>query len=110
MAVNEQRGSGREAGMHGEGLAGVELDEDETLPGGAIAQGVGPELVQEGLFELVDFLHMHAGDEGLSGSGGIGEDDVFEFIGAGRKYGGAFVDFGGIEEVEDGKALHLENL
>jgi len=33
MAVDQEHGSGDEAGMHGRGLAGVEFDKDETLPG-----------------------------------------------------------------------------
>ena len=53
---------------------------------------------------------MHADDEELGGcGGGIGEDDVFEFVVAGGKDGGAFVDLGGIEEVEDREVLDLEN-
>lgn len=39
MAVEEQRGSGGEAGMHGRGFFGVELDDGEALPGRTIANG-----------------------------------------------------------------------
>ncbi len=106
MAVEEQGGSGNEAGIHGEGLPGIELDEDEAEPGGAIAFGFGLELAQEGLFEFEDLGDLHGGDEGVgSGDGGIGEQDVFKGVGAGGKDGGTLVDFGRIEQVEDGKML-----
>ena len=105
MAIDQEGGSGHEAGRHGR-FPGIELDEDETLPGGTITLGFGFELVKEGLLELEDFLHVHTDDEGLGGSGeGVSENNVFEFISAGRKDGSAFVDFGGIEEIEDGKML-----
>ena len=62
----------------------------------------GAQVVQEVLLELEDFLHVPAVDQGLSrGSGGVGEQNVFEFIAAGGQNGGAFVDFGGIEQIED---------
>ena len=100
MAVDQESGSGYEAGRHEGSFPGIELDQDEALPGRAIALGMGFELVQERLLELEDLLHVHADDEGLgSGGGGIGEDDVFEFVAGRRKDGGALVDFGGIEQV-----------
>jgi len=111
MAVDQERGSGREAGRHGQGVAGVELDQDEAVPGGAVAVGFRPELVEEGFLELEDFLHVHADNEGFgSGGGGIGEKDIFEFIAAGRKDGSPFVDFRRVKEVEDGEVLDLEDL
>lgn len=111
MAVDQERGSGSEAGRHERGLVGVEPDQHEAMPGRAVAFGIGPELVKEGFLELENLLHVHADDEGLGGSGGwIGEDDIFEFVGAGGKDGGAFVDFGRIEEVEDREMLDLKNL
>jgi|SRR5580765_8314788 len=111
MAVNEERGSGREAGKHGQGVAGVELDQNEAVPGGAVSLGLRPELVEERLLELEDFLYVHADDEGFgSGGGGIGEQDVFEVVAAGGKDGGAFVDFHRIEEIEDRQMLDLEDL
>ena len=110
MTVDQERSSGREAGRHGLGVAWVKLDEDESLPRGSVGFTVGSKFVEEGLLELEDVFHVHAGDKGLSGGGGgIREDDVFEVVGTGRKDGGAFVDFGGIEEVENGEVLDLED-
>src|ERR1700722_2417766 len=114
MAVDQEQGAGYKPGSHAGGLfrvelrvkPGVELDEHETLPGGAVALGFGLQFAQEGLFELEDIFYVHAGDEGLgSGNGGIGEDDVLEFVAAGGENGGTFVDFGRIEQIEHGKML-----
>ena len=111
MAVNQERGSGGQAGRHSLGIAGIELDEDEALPGGTGAFGFRLQFVQEGFLEFEDVLHVHAGDEGLGGGGGgIGEDNVFEIVGAGGNHGGALVDLEGIEQVEDGEVLDLEDL
>jgi len=111
MAVDQERGSGRKAGRHGLGVAGIELDEDEALPGRAVGFGVGFQPGEERLLELEDLFHVHADDEGLGGGGErIGEDNVFEFVAAGGKNGGALVDLGGIEEVEDGEVLDVEDL
>lgn len=111
MTVDQERGSGEQAGRHSLGVAGIELDQDEALPVGTGAFGFRLQFVQEGFLEFEDVLHMHAGDEGLGGGGGgIGEDDVFEIVGAGGNHGGALVDLGGIEQVEDGEMLDLEDL
>ena len=110
MAVEQKHGPGSEAGGHGQSLFGVELDQDEALPIGTGGIGVSLQLAQEGLLELVDLLDVDGGDEGLGGgSCGIGEDNIFEFVGAGWKDGGTLVDFGGIEQVEDGKVLNLKD-
>ena len=67
-------------------------------------------LLQEGFLELEDFFDVHAGDERLGGGGGgVGEQDIFKFVGAGGQDGGALADFGGIEQVEHGKMLDGEN-
>ena len=111
MTVDQERGSGKQAGRHSLGVAGIELDQDEALPVGTGAFGFRLQFVQEGFLEFEDVLHVHAGDEGLGGGGGgIGEDDVFEIVGAGGNHGGALVDLGGIEQVEDGEMLDLEDL
>src|SRR5215469_3150005 len=111
MAVEQERGSGCEAGRHGLGVTGIELDQDEALPEGPVAFGFRPELVQEGFLELEDLLDVHAGDAGFGGGGGaVGEDDVLEVVGAGRNDGGALVDLGGVEQVEDREVLDLEDL
>ena len=67
--------------------------------------------MQEGFLEFEDFLHVHADDVGFRGGGGaVGENNVFEFVGTGRQDGGALVDLGGIEQVEDTEVLDVENL
>ena len=52
MAVDQEEGARNEPGNHAGGLFGVEFDEHEALPGRAVALGFGPQLAQEGLFEL----------------------------------------------------------
>src|ERR1700745_2521171 len=111
MAVNQERGSGGQAGRHSLGVAGIELDEDEALPVGTGAFGFRLQFAQEGFLDFADVLQVHGGDEGLGGGGGgIGEDNVFEIVGAGGNHGGALVDLEGIEQVEDGEMLDLEDL
>src|SRR5579862_9587848 len=111
MAVEQERCSGSEAGGHGQGLFGVQPDEDEALPGGTTAFRLGLELTQKALFELEDLENVHAADQRLASSGrGISENNIFEFVGTGRKNGSALVDFSGIEQVEDGKVLDGEDL
>ena len=96
--------------MHGDGFPGIDLDEDEAQPAGTIALGFGSELGEKVFLELENFFDVHAGNEGLGGGdGGISEQDVFKFIGAGRQDGGAFADFGGIEQIEYGKMLDGED-
>ena len=109
MAVEEQRGPGQETGKHAGGVPGIELDEDEASPVGTIAFGFGLELAEEGLLEFQGLEHAVGSDEGVDGGGGFGKQDVFELVGAGGDDGGAFVDFGGIEQVEDGEMLNGED-
>ena len=80
------------------------------MPGGAVGFHVGPEFAEEAGLELEDGEDAIGGDERAGdGGSGIGEQDVFEFVGAGREDGGALVDLGGIEQVEDGEMLDGEN-
>ena len=111
MSVDQERGSGRQAGGHGLGITGIELDQDEALPGGTVAFEFRLQLVEEGLLELKDLLHVHAGDAGLGGGdGAAGEDDVIEVVGTGGQDGGALIDLGSIEQVKNGEVLDLEDL
>jgi len=111
MAVYQKGGSGGQAGGHGLGVGGIEFDQDEALPSGVVALGIRPEFVKEGLLELEEFLHMHAGYEGLGGGdGGISHGYVFEVVGTGGQDGGAFIDLGGVEEVKNGEVLDLKDL
>ena len=106
MSVDQQGCSGHETGIHAEGLLGIGLDEDEAVPGRAVALGFGAELAEKGLLELEDIFHVHAGDERLGGSGGgVGEQDIFKFVAAGGNDGGALIDLGRVEQVEDGEVL-----
>jgi hypothetical protein len=110
MAVDQERGSGHEAGRHGEGFAGVELDEDEALPAGTAIVGCGLQLAKKALLEFEDIENLAAGDEGLGGGGGgIGEKNILELVRTRRQDGGALVNLGGIEQVEDGEVLDGEN-
>src|SRR5215469_6332138 len=95
---------------HTDGLARIEPDEDEALPGGAIADSFRFQVAEEGLFELQDVEDAIGGDPGLSGREGVGEQDIFVLVGTGRKDGSAPVDIGGIEQVEDTKVLDGKNL
>ena len=109
MAVEEQGGSGQEAGKHAGGVSGIELDEDKASPVGTIAFGFGLELAEEGFLELEEFEDAIGGDERASGRGRFGQQDVLEVVRAGRDDGGTFVDLGGIEQVEDGKMLNRKD-
>lgn len=111
MAVDKKRGPGKKARGHGLGLPGVGPDEDEALPGGAVAIRFGPQFAEEIFFELENFLDAHAGDQGLGGGGGgIGEHDVFKLVTTRGNDGGAFANFGWIEQVENREVLDGKNL
>ena len=110
MAVDQEHVAGSKARGHGRGIFWVELDEDESQPVIAVALHVRTQLAEERLLELEDRLDVHGGDKGLGGGGGGGEEDVFELVGAGGEDGGALVDLRGVEEVEDGEVLDLEDL
>src|SRR5690348_9369995 len=111
MAVDQERGSGGQSRMHGQGFASIELDQDEALPAGTVSMAFWLHAVEERLLELENLFHMHADNKRLAGSNrGVGEDDIFELVGAGRKDRSTFVDFGGIEEIKDREVLHLEDL
>jgi len=110
MAVYQERCPWHEARMHAGGFAGIELDEDEAVPAGAVAVGFGFQLMQEGFLELENVFDVHGGDERPGGGGGsIGEENVFKFVVAGRQDGSALVDLGGIEQIEHGEMLDGED-
>ena len=53
---------------------------------------------------------MHADDEGLGGGDGwFRENDIFKLVGTRGKDGCPTVDLGGIEKIENGKVLDLQN-
>lgn len=110
MAIKEQRGTGDQAGIHSLGLTGVELDENETVPGKAVAMRFGPEMAQEAFSEFKDFEDPVGGNQGLSSCSGLDKKNIFEFVRTGRQDGSTLVDFGGIEKVEDRKVLDGQDL
>ena len=109
MAVDQEGGSWEQAWMHRQCFAGVEFHKHEALPTGAVAMGFRLDPVEKGLLELEDVFDMHAGNKGLGRRNrGIGEDDIFELVGAPRKDRSPFVDLCGIEEIKDGEVLNLK--
>ena len=110
VAVDEESGSEGKAGMHCGGFAWFQPDEDESLPRQAVVVRIGPDAMKERLLELQDFFDVHADDQRLGGSDeGVSKNDVLKVVGTGRQNGGALVDLGGIEQIEHGEVLDLEN-
>jgi len=111
MAVDQKKSARNQTRVHRQGFARVEPDQNEALPMGVLGMAFRLNAVEEGFLELEDFFHVHAGNKGLAGrNGGVGEDNILELAGAGRKDRSAFVDLGGIEKVEDRKVLNLKDL
>jgi len=110
MSVDQQGDAGLEARGHAGGVLGVGLDQDEAVPGGAVSLDVGLELAKEGLLELECVEDEIGIDQRARDGGQADEQDIFEFVGAGRQDGGALVDLGWIEQVEHGEVLDGENL
>src|SRR5579862_2070009 len=110
MAVDQEKGAGSQARVHCKGFAGIELDQHEALPIGAVCMTFRLDAVEKRLPELKNILHVHADNKRLGGGHeGVGEDNIFELVGAGGKDRGTFVDFRRIEEIEDRKVLNLED-
>src|SRR5271156_5703758 len=106
MAIDQESGSGHEAGVHAHAFAVVYLDEHKAFPLLAVPFGLGFQLFKKSFLKFQDFFDVHAGDEGTSGGyGSVGEQDVLEFIVAWRQDGSALVDFGGVEQIEHRKML-----
>jgi len=110
VAVDEERGSGQQTGIHAHTLAGIGFDEDEALPPFAVAFGFRFQLLEKRLLELQDFLNVHAGDERLGcGDTSVGEEYVLELVVARGQDRSALVDLGGVEQIEHGKMLDGED-
>lgn len=110
MAVDEERGAGKQARIHAHSFAGVHFNYYEAFPLLAIAFNFGFQFLEKCLLEFQNFFHVHAGEQGLSGGdGSIGEKDILKLVVTGGQDGSAFVDFGGIEEIENGKVLNGED-
>ena len=111
MAVDQERGSDVEAGRHGQSIVGIEPNQDEAVPTGTVALGLGLECAEESLLELQDGQDLVGSNQGASrGNRRRGKQDILVLVGAGRNDGGSTVDLGGIEQVEDREVLDGENL
>src|SRR2546426_3045104 len=111
MAVDENGGTGEQAGVHAHTLAAIHLDEHKALPVVAVTFHFGTQLAQETLLELQDFLHPHARDEGFGGGdSAVDQEYVLELVPAGWQDTGALVDLAGIEQIQNGEALHVQHL
>lgn len=111
MAVDEERGCGLKAGLHGLGITGIEADQDEALPGRMVALRIWADAVQEGFLELENVFDIHACDVRLDrGNGRVDKNYILEVIRARRNDGGALVDFLRIEEVEHREVLDVQDL
>ena len=111
VTVEEEGGAGQHARIHTHAFAGVHFDDDEAFPAVTVAFHGRAEAAEESLLEFQDFLHVHVHDEGFGGGDvRFGDNDAFEFVLAGGDDGSPFVDFGGVEQVEDGEMLNSKDL
>ncbi len=111
MAVDKQRGCGIQPGRHRQSVAGIESDENEAMPDGTVAFDLGFKPAQEASGKFQNAEDTVGGDQGTSRSRGWRcEQDILEVVAAGRQDRSAPIDVGGIEQVEDGKMLHGEDL
>jgi len=107
VTIDEDVSAGKETGIHAHALAAIHFDYDEALPVFAVAHDFGLQFFQKNLLEFDNFFDVHAGNERAGGGNRcVSQENVLKFIVAGRQDGSALVDFGGIEQVEDGKMLN----
>lgn len=110
MAVDEQRGAGKQARIHAHTFASAHFNYYKAFPLFAIAFNFGFQLLEKCFLEFENFFHVHAGEQGFRGSDrAIGEKDILKLVIAGRQDGSALVHFGGVEEIEYGKMLNGED-
>jgi hypothetical protein len=110
MAIDQDGGGGQEARKHTHTFASVDADGNETLPDLAIALGRRAQAAEKTGGELEDFLDHHAYDDRFRrGSAAIDQRDVLKIAIVGVDDAGAFIEFGRIQEVEDGEVLHGED-
>src|SRR5439155_19084160 len=101
---------GKQARIHAHAFARIGSEENETLPAVAVADHLGTEHAQKRLLKLEDLLHIHAHKKWFAGSyTAFHQQDVFEFIVGRRENAGTLVDFVGIDQVENGKMLHVQH-
>ncbi len=88
----------------------VDANDHEALPVFALALQFGPHLAQEALLELQDLADVHAHDQRFGGGHGpVDQQHVIEFVLGGRQDAGALVDLGGIDQVEHGEVLDIQD-
>src|SRR5262249_51174638 len=81
------------------------------LPLIAVAVDFRAHLAQEALLKFVDLLDMHAHDEWFGGGDlAVDHEDIVELIVARGSDRRALVDFGGVEQIENRKVLHIQDL
>jgi hypothetical protein len=111
VAIEEEGSSGEHTGVHAHAFSRVYLDDNKALPGIVVPLNVFAEATEEGSFELQDLFDVHVHDKRfVSGNLRGGDDDAFEFVGAGGDDGGAFVYFGRVKQVEHGNVLDGKDL
>jgi hypothetical protein len=111
MAIEEDGGAREEARIHAHATASVNPNDDKAHPRLAIAFGLGAQAAEEDATKLQEFPDTHAHNEGLSGGHATVDDkDIVELPVARGRDAGSFVDLLGIEQVEDGEVLNLEDL
>lgn len=110
MAVDEQRGAGKQARIHAHTFASVHFNYHKAFPLFAIAFNFGFQLFEECFLEFQNFFHVHTSEQGFGGGdGSIGEKDILKLVVAGGQDGSALVHFGGVEEIEHGQMLNGED-
>ena len=99
-----------DAGLHGQSVGGIHFEQDKANPVLTRAGHIGAEAAKEALPDLPNLLHRGASDDGLV-DGGRRLDPQNAGVSAfrGQGDGGAAIDFGRIDKVEDVQFKDLEN-
>jgi hypothetical protein len=110
VTVEDNSSAGQETGKHTHSFAGVYGDCQESFPSLAVTLKTRAEAAEKRCSELKDLLDHHAHDDGLGSSDtAIHYADILKAVVAGGQNGGAFIDFGGIEKIENRQVLGSEN-
>jgi hypothetical protein len=110
VAVDQEGRARQQTGVHAHALAPVHSEQHKTGPAGAIAFDLRPQFANEVPLELEDLLHFRAHQARFGGGDfAFDQHDIFKFIFAGGQDASPLVDFGGVEQVEHRKPLHLQN-
>src|ERR1700693_5934592 len=110
MTVDEERCARQKARVHAHAFAAVDSDEHEALPLLAIAFDFRLQFLEKAFFEFQNFFDVHAGNEGMgSCDGSVSEEDILEFVVAGRNDRSALVYLGGVEQIQNGEMLDCQD-